>query len=93
MNKKSLIRKVNDRCAFDRETGTMIFNRIFELVKKTLTDEKRFDIEGFGEFSVKHRKMKTMIDFKLKADVLLPPKDRLVFLPAYNLKHRINSGK
>lgn len=90
MNKKNLIKKINSRNSFEREKSTMIFNRIFELIKKSITENKGFEIGNFGEFCVEHRKMKTMIDFKIKAEVLLPPKDRLVFLSSDKLKQGIN---
>ena len=90
MNKKNLIKKINSRSSFEREKSTMIFNRIFELIKKSITENKGFEIDNFGEFCVEHRKMKTMIDFKIKAEVLLPPKDRVVFLSSEKLKQGIN---
>lgn len=93
MNKKSLIRKINGRVSFDRETSTKVFNRIFELIKQSIVEDKSFEIEEFGEFNVEHRKMKTMIDFKMKAEVLLPPKDKLVFVQAYSTKNRLNTKK
>ena len=93
MNKKSLIRKINSRVSFDRETSTKVFNRVFELIKNSIIDDKSFEIEEFGEFNVEHRKMKTMIDFKVKTEVLLPPKDKLVFVPAYSMENRLNTEK
>ncbi len=93
MNKKGLIRKINSRVSFDRETSTKVFNRIFELIKKSIIEDKSFEIEEFGEFNVEHRKMKTMIDFKVKAEVLLPPKDKLVFVPAHSMENRLNTEK
>lgn len=91
MNKRNLIKRINSRSSFEREKSTMMFNRIFELIKRSITEDDYFEIDNFGEFCVEHRKMKTVIDFKIKAEVLLPPKDRLVFLPSEKLTQSINT--
>ena len=90
MNKKSLLNKVYIKSPFSKEKSEEIFNRMIELLKDTIKNEKSFKIKNFGEFKVEHREMQTAIDFSKKAEVLLPPKDKVVFYPSKKLIERIN---
>ncbi len=82
MNKDSFINKVRIKSSFDKQTAENVFNATFDEIKKSVLKKKFLLIDEIGVFSVEHREMKTIIDGKKRAEVLLPPKDRLVFKPS-----------
>lgn len=90
MNKKSLINKVYVKSPFDKEKSELIFNRAIELLKESIKENKRIKVKGFGKFVIERREMKTVIDYNKKAEVLLPPKDKVSFKPSKKLIERIN---
>lgn len=89
MNKTSLINKVRLQSSFNRELSESIFNYVFEEIKRILLTDKRFEIKELGEFDVIHRKMQTVPDVKKQAEILLPPKDKVVFKPSKELLARL----
>lgn len=91
MNKQSLINKVYVKSPFDKETSIKIFNRTIELLKETIKEEKSVKVKGFGNFDIERREMKTLVDYKKRAEILLPPKDKINFKPSKKLIDRINS--
>jgi nucleoid DNA-binding protein len=89
LNKKSLINKVRVESSFNRELSESIFNYVFEEIKRILLSDKKFEIIELGQFEVLHRKMQTVPDEKKQAEILLPPKDKLVFKPSKELIERL----
>ena len=90
MNKKSLLNKVYIKSPFSKEKSAEIFDRMIELLKETIKTEKSFKIKNFGKFKIEHREMQTAIDINKKTELLLPPKDKVVFIASQKLIERIN---
>jgi len=89
LNKRSLINKIRIKSSFSRELTDSIFNFVFDEIKKIVISEKKFNISELGEFDVVHRKMQTVTDESKRAEILLPPKDKLVFRPSKELINRL----
>jgi nucleoid DNA-binding protein len=89
LNKTSLINKVRLQSSFNRELSENIFNYVFEEIKRIVLTDKRFEIKELGEFDVIHRKIQTVPDIKKQAEILLPPKDKIVFKPSKELIDRL----
>jgi nucleoid DNA-binding protein len=90
MNRQSLINKVYIKSPFEKEKSVKIFNRTIELLKESIKEKKRVKVKGFGKFVIEHREMKTLIDYNKKAEMLLPPKDKVSFKPSKKLIKRLN---
>lgn len=90
MNRQSIINKITVNSPFGREKGSIIFNRIFELLKQKIINEKEFDIENFCSFKIIHRKMKRIIDHKKRCEILLPPKNKINLSISENIKKKLN---
>lgn len=88
MNTKSLIKKVNSKSSINREKGALIFDRIFGIIKESVIKEKSFTVENFGKFVATHYEMHKEIDYKTKSEVLIPPKDKIKFIPLFLLRKR-----
>jgi nucleoid DNA-binding protein len=63
---------------------------MFELIKQSLEEEKCFEVDKFGKFTVEFRPMQTIIDYNRKLELLLPPKDKIVFHASEHLKDMLN---
>jgi nucleoid DNA-binding protein len=90
MNKNSLINKVHIKSPFGKEKSISIFNRTIEVLKESLKEDKKIKIKGFGRFTIERREIQTIIDYNKKAEVLLPPKDKISFKPSKKLVKRLN---
>jgi len=90
MNKKSLLNRISVNSPFDKEKSDKIFDRIITLVKQCMIENGSFDAGDLGSFEVEHRKMKRVIDYGRKTEILLPPKDKLVFTPSGKLIEKLN---
>lgn len=66
-----------------------IFNFVFDEIKRIILQDKKYNISELGEFEVLHRKMQTVTDAKKQAEILLPPKDKLIFKPSKELINRL----
>jgi nucleoid DNA-binding protein len=91
MNKDSLVNKIYVKSPFNKGKSLSIFNRIISLIKSSVKEDSKFDIENFGDFTVERREMRNIIDTGKKAIILLPPKDKVVFNPSKNLIKDINN--
>lgn len=90
MNRQSLINKVYVKSPFEKEKSVKIFNRTIELLKESIKEKKQVKVKGFGRFVIERREMKTLIDYNKKAEMLLPPKDKVSFKPSKKLIKRLN---
>ncbi len=93
MNNSNLINKISAKFSLNKKSCELIFTKIFEGIKTYLKDKKEFCIENFGSFKVVRRKMQKMIDYNKKAVVLLPPKDKLIFVFYNGLDEKENKEK
>ena len=75
---------------FGKEKSKTIFNWTVELLKESIKENKGVKIKGFGRFTIERREMRTVIDYNKKAEVLLPPKDKVSFKPSKKLIGRLN---
>ncbi|MCB0720859.1 MAG: HU family DNA-binding protein [Ignavibacteriae bacterium] len=90
MNKKSLLNKIIYKSTLRKDTAEKIFDRMFELMKESVKENKGFGIDEFGNFEVIHIGMRKEFDSKKKSEVLIPPKDKVLFTPSGVLLDNIN---
>jgi nucleoid DNA-binding protein len=81
--------KIKFKSSFNKELSESIFNFVFEEIKRIVLKDKKFNIRDLGEFDVIHREMQTVADEKKRAEILLPPKDKLIFKPSAELISRL----
>ncbi|MCX6156645.1 MAG: HU family DNA-binding protein [Ignavibacteriae bacterium] len=89
MNKNSLVNKVRVRSSFNKELSSNIFNFVFDEIKRIVLTDRKLSILELGEFEVVHRKMQTVPDVRKQAEILLPPKDKLIYKPSKELIDRL----
>jgi len=92
LNKKSLLNKVNVKSPFDGDKSEKLLELLLEEIRYAVLDGSSFEIEGFGKFTKEHREMKTLLYPRKKAEILVPPKDKIIFTPSDEMLKRINNG-
>ena len=91
MNSKTLLNKVVIKSTFDKELSESILKFVFAEIQKIIKERKHLTILELGDFSIVHRKMQLRGDEDGHAEVLLPPKDKIVFKPSENLINRLKN--
>ena len=61
------------------------------MIKDELVHNKNFQIEDFGTFKVEHRDTVKVFDKEMEQDVILPPKDYVLFVPSKKLLDTLNN--
>ena len=93
MNKQSVLNKIYVKSPFNKSKTERMFNKAIEEIKNGLIKDKFFDAGDFGVFYVEHREMKNILDAKKSMEILLPPRDKILFTPSEKLIKSINAGK
>jgi nucleoid DNA-binding protein len=89
LNSKTLLNKVRIKSSFSRELSENIFKFVFSEIQKILKEKKNISLDELGEFTVVHREMQTVTDESRQAEILLPPKEKIVFKPSKELINRL----
>jgi len=82
--------KIKFNSSFNKDQTEKMFNFVFDEIKRLILKDNKLNISELGEFEVVHRKMQIVTDVKQQAEILLPPKDKLIFKPSKELINRLN---
>ncbi len=93
MNKQTLINKAAYESLLKKGTIEKLFDRMFEIIRESVREEGKFEIEEFGSFKVAHKVAAKYFDEGKKQFVAIPPKDKIVFTPSQFLNDRINKKR
>ena len=91
MNSKTLLNKAMIKSPFDKELSGKIFGYVFAEVRRLLKEKKSVTIDELGKFEIAHRKMQSRKDESGLVELLLPPKDKVVFRPSERLINRLKN--
>ncbi|MFA7359632.1 MAG: HU family DNA-binding protein [Candidatus Kapaibacterium sp.] len=91
MNAQSLINKSRIKSSFSKELSENIFRFLFEEIRRIVKEQKHVSISDIGDFSVVHRKMQTRTDEGGRVEILLPPKDKVIYKPSESLINRMKN--
>jgi nucleoid DNA-binding protein len=82
--------KIKLNSSFNKDLTEKMFNFVFDEIKRLILKDNKLNISELGEFEVVHRKMQIVTDVKQQAEILLPPKDKLIFKPSKELINGLN---
>ncbi|MFA5011796.1 MAG: HU family DNA-binding protein [Ignavibacteria bacterium] len=91
MNAQTLLNKSRIKSSFSKELSENIFRFLFDEVRRIIKEEKHISISELGDFSIVHRKMQTRVDEGGRAEILLPPKDKIIYNPSDSLINRMKN--
>ncbi|QVK02460.1 HU family DNA-binding protein [Mycoplasma mycoides] len=86
MNKKELISEISLETEVSKKVVESIFNKTFELITKTLANNKETLIPDFGKFVVLQKDSRKGINPKTGEQIIIPASKTAKFKPAKKLK-------
>lgn len=92
MTKADLIEEVARVVEFTRKESEIIVEAIFDSVVKSLKDDDKIEIRGFGSFRTRQRQARIGRNPKTGARVEVPAKRIPYFKPSKELKDLVNAS-
>jgi integration host factor subunit beta len=92
MNKSDLINAVKDKADLNRNDAEKVITVFFDSIKKSLVNNTRVEIRGFGSFTVKHYRPYTGRNPKTGAAIHVSPKKLPFFKVGKELKESIDNN-
>jgi integration host factor subunit beta len=92
MTKAELIEDVSRAAELSRKDSETIVETIFESIVRSLRNDDKIEIRGFGSFRIRQRKPRIGRNPKTGARVDVPAKKIPYFKPSKELKDLVNAG-
>ena len=90
MNNKEFINELSIQTGFPAKEATAYTNALIASLSAHLAEEDTVSISGFGQFEVKRKMERIIVNPSSKQRMLVPPKIVVGFKPVQTLKERIN---
>lgn len=93
MNKKELIRAIQDETGFTQKSIDETLKAFMEVVTKQVIDHEDVSLIGFGTFTVSNRSERKQINPKTKQFITVPAKTVPVFKFSDVIKKQVTKGE
>lgn len=91
MNNKEFISELSEKTGMGTRDVTSLVNGVVSLITDELVEENTVSISGFGNFEVKKKLERVVVNPSTKQRMLIPPKMVVSFKPFNTLKDKANS--
>ena len=92
ITKEKLTLLLQAQLGMSRQESRQIVERLFKIMKSTLSQGEDLLISGFGKFSVRHKKARRGRNPQTKKSLILSARKVVVFKTSGVLRKRINEG-
>ena len=92
LTKQKLMANLETHLGLDRQESRQMVERLFKIMKDTLSQGEDLLISGFGKFSVRQKKARRGRNPQTKERITLAARKVLVFKASVVLRKRINEG-
>ena len=92
LTRKDLTIHLHTQLGMDKRAAKKLVDRLFEIMRTTLSQGEDLLISGFGKFSVKQKKARPVRNPQTKESLILSPRKVVVFKCSGVLRRRINEG-
>jgi integration host factor subunit alpha len=92
LTKDKLVTRLQTQIGMTKPESRQIVERLFAIMKTTLSDGEDLLISGFGKFHVRQKKERRGRNPQTKASLMLPARKVLVFKASGVLRERVNEG-
>jgi integration host factor subunit alpha len=92
LTKEKLIILLQNQLGWSRQESRQIVERLFKIMKGTLSQGEDLLISGFGKFSVRHKNVRRGRNPQTKESLILSARKVIVFKTSGVLRRRINEG-
>ncbi len=72
MTKADLVRIVSEKTGMTRNEVSMIVDTLIESIKKSVIQDERIEIRGFGNFYLRHKKARKARNPRTREEVPIP---------------------
>jgi integration host factor subunit alpha len=92
LTKDKLVIRLQTQLGLTKPESRQMVERLFVLMKDTLTDGEDLLVSGFGKFSVRKKNERRGRNPQTKESLILPARKVLVFKASGVLRNRINES-
>ncbi|OPX20384.1 MAG: integration host factor subunit alpha [Desulfobacca sp. 4484_104] len=92
LTKEKIINNVHNQIGISKQEARDAVERVLEIMKDTLAREEDLLISGFGKFSVRRKNARRGRNPQTRQDLMLRPRNVVVFKTSGVLRNRINGG-
>ena len=90
ITKEKLTILLQDRLGISRQESRQLVERVFQIMKDTLSQGEDLLISGFGKFSVRHKKARRGRNPQTKESLTISPRKVVVFKASGVLRQRLS---
>lgn len=92
LTKEKLTVLLQDQMDLSKQESRQLLDRLFKIMKDTLSQGEDLLISGFGKFSVRQKKARRGRNPQTKENLILAARKVLVFKTSGVLRQRLNQG-
>jgi integration host factor subunit alpha len=92
LTKEKLITLLQDQKGLSRQESRQLLERVFKIMKDTLSQGEDLLISGFGKFSVRQKKARRGRNPQTRENLILAARKVLVFKTSGVLRQRLNKS-
>jgi len=92
LTKEKLTVLLQDQLELSKQESRQLLDRLFKIMKDTLSQGEDLLISGFGKFSVRQKKARRGRNPQTKENLILAARKVLVFKTSGVLRQRLNQG-
>jgi len=92
MTKAEIVEQIYERVGFSKKEAAELVERVFEIMKETLSQGEKVKISGFGNFVVRKKNARKGRNPQTGQEILLDARRVLTFKPSLVLKNVLNEG-
>lgn len=92
LTKEKLTLRLQDQLGLSKQESRQLLDRLFKIMKDTLSQGEDLLISGFGKFSVRRKKARRGRNPQTNENLILAARKVLVFKTSGVLRHRLNQS-
>ena len=92
MTKAEIVEQIYEKVGFSKKESAELVEKVFDIIKQTLTAGEKVKISGFGNFVVRKKNARKGRNPQTGAEIRLAARRVLTFKPSLILKTILNGG-
>jgi len=93
MTKAEIVEQIYERVGFSKKEAAELVEKVFEIMKETLSEGEKVKISGFGNFVVRQKNARKGRNPQTGQEILLDARRVLTFKPSLVLKNVLNESE
>jgi integration host factor subunit alpha len=93
VTKAEIVEQIYERVGFSKKESAELVERVFDIIKDTLSDGEKVKISGFGNFVVREKNARKGRNPQTGEEIRLAARRVLTFKPSLVLKNVLNDDE